>query len=185
MKVDRPSLCTYITTPVTGTCPFACMDKNAMQKFQWELVGYASVLTNTSWDYFLIMDYGSYQPYGQLTCKMPSYRENLWGYTFTIIRKTVKSSHLYFLNEFGSHDRVQGYRHILLGILRASVFWRSLNPALSIWQHCCVQEHTLHSKTYFPSILYGKSNVSNEYSLQKNIRPKTGEMPIVWRNLLK
>lgn len=105
------SLCTYITTPVTGTCPFACMDKNAMQKSKWELMGYASVLTNTSWDYFLIMDYGSYQPYGQPICKMPSYRENLWGYTFTIIRKTAKSSHLYFLNEAGTattESRVTG-----------------------------------------------------------------------------
>lgn len=89
MKVDRPSLCTYITTPVTGTCPFACMDRNAMQKFQWELMDYASVLTNTLWDYIFITDYSSYQPYGELISKVLSYRENIWGYAITTIRMTA------------------------------------------------------------------------------------------------
>ncbi len=152
MKVDRPSLCTYITTPVTGTCPFACMDKNAMQKFQWELMDYASVLTNTSWDYF-IMDYGSYQPYGQLICKTLSYRENVWGYTITIIRMTANQVIYISWMKLGQPRQNPGLQaHLVRHSQSSCLPTVSKSCTKHLTTLLCSRTYSAFEYTYFPTI---------------------------------
>ncbi len=58
-----------------------------------------------------IMDYGSYQPYGQLICKTLSYRGKCMRLHNHNNQDDSKSSHLYFLNEAGTattESRVTG-----------------------------------------------------------------------------
>ncbi len=100
-----------------------------------------------------IMDYGSYQPYGQLICKTLSYRENVWGYTITIIRMTANQVIYISWMKLGQPRQNPGLQaHLVRHSQSSCLPTVSKSCTKHLTTLLCSRTYSAFEYTYFPTI---------------------------------